>query len=173
MLPALRAALGYIPWRTSSHSGRRCRLRAGIGSGAAPAERRAPRHRRGPGPEERTDWWRTRRGRGYMLHTTEALAEGQSRRSGGTSADWGRRSGTGGGPEPKYIEGPAGGVMSRLRCGQSSDSDGQGLGRPWAASFDCPNGARREMPAGCCWIGLQAEIHGGPGRAGPRTKMYS
>ena len=140
----------------------------GIGSGAAPAERRTPRSRQGPGPEKRTHWWRTRRG-GYMLHTTEGLAEGQSRRSGGTSADWGRRSGTGGGPEPKDIEGPAGGVMSRLRCGRSSDSDGLDLRlrfagpvQPWAASLDCPNGARREMQAGC-WIGLKAEIHGGLG----------
>jgi len=28
------------------------------------------------------------------------------------------------------------------------------------------------MLAGCGWIGLKAEIHGGPGRAGPRAKMY-
>ena len=43
-----------------------------------------------------------------MLHTTEGLAEGQSRSIGGTSTDWGRRGGTGGGPEPKDIKGPAG-----------------------------------------------------------------
>ena len=56
-----------------------------------------------------------------------ALAEGQSRHSGGASEDWGRRGGTGGGPAPTDIEGPAGGVMNRLRCGRSSDSDGRDL----------------------------------------------
>ena len=117
--------------------------RLGSAAGAAPAERWTPQPRRGPGPKERTHWWRTRRGRGYMLHTTEGLAEGQSRSIGGTSTDWGRRGGTGGGPEPKDIKGPAGGVMSRLRCGRSSDSDGRdlrfaGLVQPWAASLDAP-----------------------------------
>ena len=56
-----------------------------------------------------------------------ALAEGQSRHSDGASEDWGRRGGTGGGPAPTDIEGPAGGVMNRLRCGRSSDSDGRDL----------------------------------------------
>jgi hypothetical protein len=56
-----------------------------------------------------------------------ALAEGQSRHSDGASEDWGRRGGTGGGPAPTDIEGPAGGVMNQLRCGRSSDSDGRGL----------------------------------------------
>ncbi len=49
------------------------------------------------------------------------------RRSGGASEDWGRRGGTGGGPWPTDIEGPAGGVMRRLRCGRSTDSDGRDL----------------------------------------------
>ena len=39
-----------------------------------------------------------------MLHTAEALAEDQSRRSGSTSEDWGWRGGTGGGPGPMDIE---------------------------------------------------------------------
>ena len=30
----------------------------------------------------------------------------------------------------------------------------------------------REMPAGHGWTGLRAEAHGGPGRAGQRSKMY-
>jgi hypothetical protein len=62
-----------------------------------------------------------------MLHTAEALAENQSRRSGGASEDWGRRGGTGRGPGPTDIEEPAGGVMSRLRCGRNADSDGRDL----------------------------------------------
>jgi hypothetical protein len=41
-----------------------------------------------------------------------------------------------------------------------------------AASLDCPDGARREMPVGRGWIRLKADTHGGPGRAGPRAKMY-
>ena len=90
-------------------------------------ERRAARHRRGPGLEEKTLWWVTRRGSSYALHIMAALAEGQSRHSDGASEDWGRRGGTGGGPAPTDIEGPAGGVMSRLRCGRSSDSDGRDL----------------------------------------------
>ena len=107
-----------------------------------------------------------------------ALAEGQSRHGGGASEDWGRRGGTGGGPAPTDIEGPAGGVMSRLRCGRSSDSDGRDLRfagpvQPaQAASLDCSRGARREMPDKRGWIGLKAENHGGPGRAGPQAKMY-
>ncbi len=56
---------------------------------AAPAVGRASRRRRGPEPKERQDWWRTRRGHSYTLHTAEALAEDQSRRSDGTSEDWG------------------------------------------------------------------------------------
>ena len=62
-----------------------------------------------------------------QLHIMPALAEDQGRHSGGASEDWGRRGGTGGGPAPTDIEGPAGGVMSRLRCGRSSDSDGRDL----------------------------------------------
>ena len=141
-------------------------------------ERRAARHRRRPGPEEKTHWWVTRCGSSYTLHIMAALAEGQSRHSGGASEDWGRRGGTGGGPAPTDIEGPAGGVMSRLRCGRSSDSDGRDLRfagpvQPaQAASLDCSRGARREMPDKRGWIGLKAENHGGPGRAGPRAKMY-
>jgi hypothetical protein len=65
---------------------------------------RASRRRRWPEPKERQVWWRTRRGRSYTLHTAEALAEDQSRRSGGTSEDWGWRGGTGGGPGPINIE---------------------------------------------------------------------
>ena len=72
--------------------------------------------------------------------------------------------------------GPADGVM-KLRCGRSSDSDARSTLR-WtgttcrAASLDCPHGARREMPGKRGWIGLKKENHGGPGRAGPRAKMY-
>ena len=62
-----------------------------------------------------------------QLHTMAALAEGQSRHSGGASEDWGRRGGTGGGPAPTDIEGPAGGVMSRQRCGRNTTSDGRDL----------------------------------------------
>ena len=65
---------------------------------------RASRRRRGPEPKERPHWWRTRRGRSYTLHPAEALAEGQSRRIGSTSEDWGWRGGTGGGPGPVDIE---------------------------------------------------------------------
>ena len=65
---------------------------------------RASRRRRGPEPKERPGWWRTRRGRSYTLHPAEALAEGQSRRIGSTSEDWGWRGGTGGGPGPVDIE---------------------------------------------------------------------
>ena len=71
---------------------------------------RAPRHRRGPELKERQHWWRTRRGRSYTLHTAEALAEDQSRRSGGPSEDWGWHGGTGGGPGPMDIE------VARRRC---------------------------------------------------------
>ena len=63
----------------------------------------------------------------YTLHTAEALAEDQGRRNGGASEDWDRRGGTGGGPGPTDIEEPAGGVMSRLRCGRNADSDGRDL----------------------------------------------
>ena len=45
----------------------------------------------GPGPEERQHWWWSRRGRSYTLHTAEALAEDQGRRSGGAREDLGRR----------------------------------------------------------------------------------
>ena len=88
-------------------------------------ERRAARHQRGPGAggEEALVGNQARK----QLHTMAALAEGQSRHSGGASEDWGRRGGTGGGPAPTDIEEPAGGVMSRLRCGRSSDSDGRDL----------------------------------------------
>ncbi len=64
--------------------------------GAAPARARA-------GGE-------ARRGSSYTQHIMAALAEGQSSHSGGASDDWGRRAGTGGGPAPTDIEGPAGGV---------------------------------------------------------------
>jgi hypothetical protein len=77
---------------------------------AAPAVGRAPRRRRGPEPKERPNWWRTGRGRSYTLHPAEALAEDQSRRSGGTSEDWGWRGGTGGGSGPMDIE------VARRRC---------------------------------------------------------
>ncbi len=39
-----------------------------------------------------------------MLHTAEALAEDQSRRSGGASEGWGRRGGTGAGQGPMDME---------------------------------------------------------------------
>ena len=38
----------------------------------APAVGRAPRHRQGPGPNERPHWWRTRRGRSYNMRMTPA-----------------------------------------------------------------------------------------------------
>ena len=41
-----------------------------------------------------------------------------------------------------------------------------------AASLVCPDGAGRGMQARHGWIGLKAKYHGGPGRAGPRAKMY-
>jgi hypothetical protein len=72
----------------------------------------------------------------------------------------------------------AGGVMNRLRCGRSSDSDGWRLhtagpgqlaGPPHSTA---PDGARRGTRAGRGWAGLKAETCGGPGRAGPRSKMY-
>ena len=77
---------------------------------AAPGLGRASRYRRGPEPEERQHWWRTRHGRSFTLHPAEALAEGQSRRIGSTSEDWGWRGGTGGGPGPVDIE------VARRRC---------------------------------------------------------
>ena len=109
-----------------------------------------------------------------QLPTLAALAEGQSRHSGGASEDWGRRGGTGGGPAPTDIEEPAGGVISEPTAVRPE----LGLGWPrstlrWtgttcqAASLDCSRGARREMPDKRGWIGLKAENHGGPGRAGP------
>ena len=121
---------------------------------AAPAVGRATRRRRWPEPKERPHWWRTRRGRSYTLHTAEALAEDQSRRSGGTSEDWGWRGGTGGGPGPMDIE------VARRWCHEPTAVRPEfGLGWPgstlrWtgtpcrAASLDCPDGARREVPAG-------------------------
>ena len=104
---------------------------------------------------------------------------------------------SGGGPEPKYRRyqyglGPA--RRHRWRTGAEGHRGARrrsheptavrpelGLGWPrstlrWTGTTvgsitRRPNGARREMQAGCGWIGLKAEIHGGPGRAGPRTKM--
>ena len=69
--------------------------------------------------QARTQLHATHRG-----HGAEALAEDQSRRSGGTSEDWGWRSGSCGGQGPMDIE-----VACRLcmRCGRSSDSDGRDL----------------------------------------------
>ena len=64
-----------------------------VDSMAAPAVGRAPRRRRGQEPKEQQHWWRTRPGCSYTQHTAEALAEDQSRRSDGTSADWGWRGG--------------------------------------------------------------------------------
>ena len=109
--PALVTSLGG-GHRTAAYGGRGVRLylltTPAMGwrstAEAAPAAGRAPRHRQGQGPNERPRWWRTRRGRSYTLHTAEALAEDQSRRSGGTSEDWGWRGGTGGGPGPMDIE---------------------------------------------------------------------
>jgi hypothetical protein len=71
--------------------------------------------------------------------------------------------------------GPQAESVSRQRCGRNTTSDGRDL--RWtgttcrASSLDCPDGARREMPVGRGWNGLKAETHGGPGRAGPRTKL--
>jgi hypothetical protein len=60
--------------------------------------------------------------------------------------------------------------MNRLRCGQSSESDGQslhiaGLGQPAGLRHStAPNGAR----SGCGWTGSKEETRGGPGhRAEP------
>jgi hypothetical protein len=124
----MRAALGYIPWRTSSHSGGAAYGGRGVRPGYMPTmppegwDRQRSGAGGAPGAAATA---RTKAGGADGL--VEALAEGQSRRSGGTSADWGQRSGTGRGPAPKDMEGPAGGVMSRLRCGRSSDSDGRDL----------------------------------------------
>jgi hypothetical protein len=41
-----------------------------------------------------------------------------------------------------------------------------------AASLDAPNGVGRGTLAGRGWTGSKAETRGGPGRAGPRSKMY-
>jgi hypothetical protein len=69
---------------------------------------------------------------------------------------------------------PSGGVMTRLRCGRSSDSDGRslhiaGLGQAAGPRHStAPNGVRRETPAGRGWTGSKAETRGGPGhRAEP------
>jgi len=73
---------------------------------------------------------------------------------------------------------PAGGVMNRLWCGRSSDSDGWSLhiARPEQHAgprhSTAPIGVWRETPAGRDWTGSTAETQGGPGRAGPRSKMY-
>ena len=145
--------------RATAYSGRRVRPRyllttPAVGwrstAEAAPAVGRAC----GPEPKERPHWWRTRRGRSYTLHTAEALAEDQSRRSGGTSEDWGWRGGTGGGPGPMDIE------VARRRCHEPTAMRPElGLGWPgsslrWtgttcrAASLDCPDGATREPQRG-------------------------
>jgi hypothetical protein len=69
---------------------------------------------------------------------------------------------------------PSGGVMTRLRCGRSSDSDGRslhiaGLGQSAGPRHStAPNGVRRGTPAGRGWTGSKAETRGGPGhRAEP------
>ena len=74
-------------------------------------ERRAARHQRGPGAggEEALVGNQARK----QLHTMAALAEGQSRHSGGASEDWGRRGGTGGGPAPTDIDN--GKIYGRLK----------------------------------------------------------
>ena len=85
--------------------------------------------------------WETRHGSSYMLHIMEALAEGQSRHSGGASDDWGQRGGTGGGQAPTDIEGqmrkPGRRMRKRLRAVG---------GRP----VDAKATARRRRPAGGC-----------------------
>ena len=89
-----------------------------------------------------------------------------------------------GGPGPRiqwYIQRtsrePAGGVMNRLRCGRSSDSDGRSLHIAGPGQHagprhsTAPDGARRGTPAGRGWTRPKAETHGGPGRAGQQPKM--
>ena len=58
-----------------------------VDSGAAPAVGRAPQHRQGQGPNERSRWWRTRRGRSYNMRVTPA--------AGWRSTAWRRRQWTG------------------------------------------------------------------------------
>jgi hypothetical protein len=126
----------------------------------------------------------------------DALVEHQAR----TQIHVAHHGGAGGGQEPvteptqrwcvgsvpvgagavRHLEGPAGGVMGRLRCGRNTASDGRDLRFAGLVQHAGPHhstapmdsdGARGEMPAGRGWIGLKAETHGGPGRAGPRAKM--
>ena len=68
---------------------------------------------------------------------------------------------------------PSGGVMTRLRCGRSSDSDGRSLHIAGPGQHagprhsTAPNGVSRGAPAGRGWTGSKPETHGGPDRAGP------
>ena len=99
---------------------------------------------------------RTRRRRSYTLHTVEELAEGQSRRSGGASEDWGWRGSTSGGPGLMDIE------EARRRSLDCRDLHyAVPVQHTGPHHSTAPNGARREMPAGRSWIGLKAETHGG------------
>ena len=70
------------------------------------------------------------------------------------------------------------GVMNRLRCGRSSDFEWLESAHRWtgttcrAASLDCSGWSEEKARAECGWTGLKAETRSGPGRAGPRSKMY-
>ena len=88
--------------RDRRHAERMTCIRAD-GAGGAPGAA-APA---GPRQKERPQCWRTRRGRSYTLHTTEALVEVQTRRSGDASEDWGRHCVTSGGPGPIDIVQPS------------------------------------------------------------------
>ena len=69
---------------------------------------------------------------------------------------------------------PAGAVMNRVRRGRSSDSEARMAGVYAPLDPNCAehHAGPREMPAGHGWNRLRAEAHGGPGRAGQRSKMY-
>ena len=160
-LGAARAAgaTSYIPWRMSSH---RCLWRA---------ERTTLIHADNTGCGPGLGSGRRRRSGGRCC-----TGESRSRRSGHTGeppdvdADtrytlrrrWRRTSADGGGLGPARphrwktggptdIEGPAGGVMSRLRCSRNADSDGRDLRFAGLVQHAVPHhsSARMEQREGC------------------------
>jgi hypothetical protein len=179
------------PWRMSSHRGLRRAERttwihadnAGCGPGLAAGRRRRSAGRRGT-----SEVWGRRSGRaGGEPGADAATSCTPRRRWQGTRADAAAvpvRTGAGAAAPVEdrrrrtsraRRRSHAMMSLSRPRCGRNTTSDGRDL--RWtgttcrAASLDCPDGARREMPVGRAWNGLKAETHGGPGRAGPRTKL--
>ncbi len=73
--------------------------------------------------------------------------------------------GTGGGPGLTDIEGPAGGVMSRLRCGRNTNSDGQDLRFAGLVQHAGPHHSTAPMEQGeRCRSGRLDWVEGGDSR---------